>query len=331
MKVAAQVNSFRQKRAHLADDRLNGPGTDAVLAIRYSIFQNVNRLLKAGKMLHRSLQSFGINLAVRNLNAGIALRLVRWNRDLQKQCLGTSQLKAYAQPAVIIDADKVAGVLYFRQTATKFVEWKRRSPAADAFGKIVIESPINQPAEPAIQGRFRSARLEHHVMLRPSHVRICLQRMNGSICRRMGQAEIACDLRRLNESSFFPWRKFPQKISQGNINVRLIESGPVTAKIAQSSDHALREALKQRDRLGCGKGAFIFKPLWIRKMVQRDKRADAALVQRPQHLPVPCQGSFIPLAFFGFNAAPFHGEPERVHAQGLCQVKIFFGAAPPVT
>src|SRR6267142_5171761 len=137
---------------HLSDDGFDRPRTNAVLAVRHSVFKNVNRLLEPGKVLHGLSQALRVNFAIGHFNAGIALGLVRRNGDLYEESLGTSEFKANAQSAVIIDPYKIASVFNFGQCLAEFVQRKRGSPALDALGKIVIEAPLNKSTQPAIHG-----------------------------------------------------------------------------------------------------------------------------------------------------------------------------------
>src|SRR5579884_4103235 len=218
-------------------------------------------------MFHRVAQAFRISLAIRDLNAGISLRLVWWNRDLKKQSLRALCFKPNAQAAVIINAYKIARILDFFQVLPEFVKGKRRTAALDAFSKIVVEPALDESADPAICGRLRPARLEYNIMLRPANIRAGLQRMNHAISRGMRQTEIARDPRQLNEPAFSSRWKLAQKI-------------------AQRSNHPLGESLKQRYRFFSQKRLLRLKPKRIRKMVQRYKRPYAAIMQRLEHLAI---------------------------------------------
>ncbi len=87
MEITFQIDSLRQQRMHLLDDGFDGPGTNAVITVRHSVLQNINRLLETGEMLHRMAQALRINLAVGNFNAGVALGLMRRDRNLYEESL----------------------------------------------------------------------------------------------------------------------------------------------------------------------------------------------------------------------------------------------------
>src|SRR5580765_1710142 len=216
MEVSLQIDPLGQEPAHLAHDGLYRPRANAVLAIRHSVLKNVDRLLEPGKVFHGLAQALWVDLAVRNFNAGIALGLMWRNGYLEKQCSGTSALKPHAQPAVIIDPHKITSAFHLRQALAEFIQRKRRLAALDALGKIVIESPLNKAAQPAVHRRPRAARLENNIVLRPANVGILLQRMDSVISRRMRKTKISGDLRRFHDATFFPWRKFTQKIAEGD-------------------------------------------------------------------------------------------------------------------
>src|SRR4051794_15154879 len=121
MKIAPQVDSFRQERVHLFHDGFERPGTNAVLAIRYSVFEYINRFLETGEMLHRLPQAFRINFAIRYLDAGVSLGLVGRNRNLDKESLEAAGLKAYAQSTVVVDPNIVTGAFDFGQRLPDFI------------------------------------------------------------------------------------------------------------------------------------------------------------------------------------------------------------------
>src|ERR1700739_3226728 len=146
----------------------------------------------------------------------------------------------------------------------------------------------------------------------------------------MRKTKVFCNSRGLEDARSFTRRKFTQKISKRDVNVRLVECCPIPAKIAQSAYHPLGEALKKAHRLRICERPLRFKPLRIGEVMQRNKWPYAALMQRLEHLAVPCQSRIVPLALSWLDTAPLYREPQRIHAQRFRQIKIFFRIAPPV-
>ena len=141
-----------------------------------------------------------------------------------EQSLQASRVKAYAQPAVIVDPNIITGTFDFRQRLAEFIQRKWRSPALDALGKVVIETPLNKSTQPAINGRFRPARLKYNVMLRPAYVGVLLQGVNGAIGGCMRKANVLVTLAASITRPFFPGGNSPRKYPSdtytlGSLNV----------------------------------------------------------------------------------------------------------------
>src|SRR5215472_12641062 len=178
VKVATQVGAFLEQRANLICGGLQDPGANTIGAIGDAVFQNVDRLLEAGESFHGAAQAFGIGFAVRDLDAGIALRLVWRHGQPEKQSLRTGGRQPCAQAAVIIDAHVVAGALHLLQAVAKLVEWERRLAGLDAASKVLVEAPIDEPADPTVDSPPRATRFEDHEMLGPADVGVRLQGVN---------------------------------------------------------------------------------------------------------------------------------------------------------
>src|SRR5258708_24017310 len=148
------------------------------------------------------------------------------HRQLEEESLGTTRFKSHAQAAVIVDADVIASALHFGEIVAEAVERKRSASSADAFCKIVVEAPVNESGDPAINRRLRVARFEDNVVLRPTNLRSRLEFMNRAIDSRMRQTEGPGDACCLNKTSFFAGRELAQEISQTSIDVWRIEVGP---------------------------------------------------------------------------------------------------------
>src|SRR5258708_39276546 len=172
------------------------------------------------------------------------------HRQLEEESLGTARFKSHAQAAVIVDSDVVASALHFGEIMAEAVERKGSASGANALRKIIVEAPVNESGDPAINGRFRVARFEDDIVLRPSDLCIRLQLMNRTIRSRMCQTKVPGHTRCLDEPSLFAGRELAQEISQTGIDVGLVEGGPYIAQIAEILDDSPRKALEQTDRLG---------------------------------------------------------------------------------
>src|SRR5258708_29415273 len=82
----------------------------------------------------------------------IALRFVRRHCQLKEHGLTAAQAETDTQADVIIDAYVIESVLYFRQAMPEHVQRKRCASGANAVGKIIVETPVNEAGHPAVNG-----------------------------------------------------------------------------------------------------------------------------------------------------------------------------------
>src|SRR5437899_2261226 len=108
------------------------------------------------------------------------------------------------------------------------------------------------------------------------------------------------------------WGELSRHIAKSRVNVWFVECDPKLTKVAQRLDHAPGKSLKQRSRVCAKECSFLFKPAWVRKVMEADRRLNTSSMQVLQHLAIALQCAFGKTVFLWLDAAPFHRKPQRI-------------------
>src|SRR6476469_3590290 len=232
------------------------------------------------------------------------------------------------EPAVHVQPDEVTTTHGVEVAPIKQAKWKPQPAGFDEIEKSVIEQAVQQGSYPSIG--HSPHRLEHHVVLGPSHLCLWHQLMQGSIRQHMSARLHAVDPESIKKLPLVSRRKFAQHISAGRINIGFVEGDPEAAKVADRFRHLPRETF---EKLGCispEKCSSFLEPSRVGEVMQTNDRLNPPRVQSLQHLPVTSQRRRVKMAFFRLDAAPLQRESQCLQSQVAGDVKVALGILPPV-
>ena len=138
--------------------------------------------------------------------------------------LAFRMIKSDMKPAVHVQADEIAAAFGCVVPTAEQTKRKSQPPGLDQIEESVIEEAVQQTSDPPV-GHPRH-RLEHYIMLGPSHLGPGHQFVNGAIRQHVSARLNPVDPEGVEQLSFVAWRKLAQHVSARRINVRLIEGDP---------------------------------------------------------------------------------------------------------
>src|SRR5258705_4147344 len=111
-------------------------------------------------------------------------------------------------------------------------------------------------------------------------------------------------------------------------NLGLVDRDPDVHEIAVALAGQSREASEVREIARDLPSAERGEPAWIREMVQRDHRRNAAYAAGDENTAVMLDRSFVVTPGFRFDAAPFDRKPVRIEPERAEKIEILFVAVP---
>ena len=152
--------------------------------------------------------------------------------------------------------------------------------------------------------------------------------MNGAVGKGMRKQLVPEHAKRGQDIALLRWPD-AQQMGLHGIDVRLVDGAPQIHEITQGLCYLGYETLKAPH---CGlvlPPPTLSQPEGSGKVEQRYHGLNAARKQRAQNVPIAGDCAVIPSSLIGLDAAPFNGEPQRILAHGLGQLKILLIAPLP--
>ena len=125
--------------------------------------------------------------------------------------------------------------------------------------------------------------------------------------------------------------RYASEPTQSRVDNGLIEGDPQIAVFAESSCHLFCEAFEEGDNGGILPAAAMGEPKGSGEVMERDHRFDLVITHALEDGAVAVDGGGVPVAFAGFDAAPFYGHAVRVLSHRLSHFQISLGVVPPAT
>src|SRR6516162_11720820 len=125
--------------------------------------------------------------------------------------------------------------------------------------------------------------------------------------------------------------RYASEPAQSRIDNGLIDGDPQIAVFAESSCHFFCEAFEEGDNRGILPAAAMGEPKWSREVMERDHRFEIVITHALEDGAVAVDGGGVPVAFAGFDAAPFYRHAVGVLSHRLSRFQISLGVVPPVT
>src|SRR5215831_1544734 len=118
--------------------------------------------------------------------------------------------------------------------------------------------------------------------------------------------------------------------TQNRIDYGLIKCDPQIAVFAENSCHLFCEAFEEGDDRGILPAAAMGEPKWSGEVMERDHRFEIVIAHALEDRAVAVDGSSVPVAFAGFDAAPFYRHAVGVLSHHLGSLQVELGVVPPV-
>ena len=126
MEIATNVVTFLCCFVQRAYGVHHQPGTDPVISIGDSIFQNVNGFSQLSDALNRFSDGFWISFSVRLFNAAVPLWNMRRDEYVSEELGGMLQAESDMKPAIDVQTNKISRVFHFFEVGGSYVERKRQ-------------------------------------------------------------------------------------------------------------------------------------------------------------------------------------------------------------
>src|SRR6266576_2456779 len=140
-----------------------------------------------------------------------------------------AQIKSNVQAVIDIQTDEVTGAFDLTSVAVEQAEGKLKMAVLDQAEKCFVEGLIKEVSHPAVE--HRGHRMKYDVVLCPSHLRVGLQFVNGSIGAKMALGKHAGHTNRSADLSSLARREFTKDISRRRVHVRFVERDPAVAQV----------------------------------------------------------------------------------------------------
>ena len=147
---------------------------------------------------HEYVGCLGIGLSVRPVNPRVPLWDVRGHEQVGKKCTGIPDIKSDMKAAVHVQADKITAAFGIRVTTTDQAKRKTQASGLDQIKECVIEEAVQQACDPPVG--YPRHRLEHYVMLGPSHLGPGNLFVNGAISEHVSPCLNPVDPERIQQS-----------------------------------------------------------------------------------------------------------------------------------
>lgn len=143
--------TFLHQLLNLMDGIHEKPGTNTVLRIGDTIFENVDGLLHTRNASHRCANGCRIRFAVGLMNPMIALGHVIRNENVGEKLEWPLGIERHMKPAVNIQSDEVAGAGDLRIVSEDEVERKSAVSRFNQPKEAFVEKIIDNPSGPSIR------------------------------------------------------------------------------------------------------------------------------------------------------------------------------------